>query len=226
MRLLTAVVAAGLAVAAAPLGHATELGLTASAARDVANDRFVARLEARASAPEPAAAQAALNALAERALAAVADTPAVTVATAGYAVRPEQAEDAPARWLATQALQLESAERTAMLEAVGALQELGLATRALGARLSDARAEEVREELLREAIAAMERRAEVAAAALGLAHVGWLSVRLDGARPMPRAMQADTATARAAGPPVLTVGETTVRVSVEGTAELAAQPER
>ncbi len=225
MRLLTALVATALTVAA-PCAHATELGLSADAARDVANDRFVARLEARATAAEPAAAQAALNAVAERALAAVADTPALTVETAGYAVRPDDAEDAPERWIATQALRLESAERAALLDAVGTLQELGLATRALGARLSQARAEEVREELLREAIAAMERRAAVAAAALGLEHVGWLSVRLDGARPMPRALQADAATASAARPPVLTVGETTVRVSVEGTAELAAQDGR
>jgi predicted secreted protein len=223
LRLAALVLLAAVPLAAAPLARAGELTLAETAAREVTNDRFVARLAGRAVAGDPATAQDDLNALMARATAAAADTPALTVDTGGYVVRIEQPEEAPERWVAEQELRLESADRAAVTAAVGTLQDLGLATRALGARVSEARAAGVRDALIREAVAALRARAEVAASAFDLEVAGWRAVHLDGARPAPRMMQADAAASSA---PVLTAGRTTVRVTVEATAELAEPDER
>jgi predicted secreted protein len=205
---------------------AGELSLAETAAREVANDRFTARLEGRVEAGDPATAQAELNALMAEALAAVPAEAGLEVETGAYDVRPRPDQDRDGDevegWIARQTLDLDGADRAALIAAVADLQALGLATRGLGARLSDARADAVRDGLVREAIAAMRARAAVAAAALDQEVTGWLAVRLDGARPAPRMMQADAATARAGVAPELTVGTTTVRVTVEGTAELTA----
>lgn len=225
LRLAALVLLAALVfLAAVPLARAGELTLAETAAREVANDRFVARLAGRAVAGDPATAQDDLNALMARATAAAADTAGLTVDTGGYVVRVEQPEDAPERWIAEQELRLESADRAAVIAAVGTLQDLGLATRALGARLSEARAAGVREALIGEAVAALRARATVAATAFDLEVAGWRAVHLDGARPAPRMMQADATAASSA--PVLTAGRTTVRVTVEATAELADPDER
>jgi predicted secreted protein len=210
---------------AAPLARAGELSLTETASREVENDRFTARLEGRATADDPATAQAELNALMAAALAAVADAPALEVETGAYDVRPDRDDDGEVeRWIARQTLMLDGAERRALVATVAALQERGLATLGLGSRLTEARADGVRDALVREAVTALRARADLAAAAFDQAIAGWLAVRLDGARPMPRAMQADAAAA--ATPPALTVGTTTVRVTVEATAELAAGADR
>ena len=208
------------------LARAGELSLAETAAREVANDRFTARLEGRVEAGDPATAQAELNALMADALAAVPAEAGLEVETGAYDVRPrtdderdDDGDDVEA-WVARQTLELDGADRAALVATVADLQALGFATRGLGARLSEARADTVRDGLVREAIAAMRARAAVAAAALDQEVAGWLAVRLDGARPAPRMMQADAAIARAGAAPELTVGTTTVRVTVEGTAEL------
>lgn len=223
MRLLTAalVVLAPLAPLA-PIAQAGELSLAETAAREVDNDRFTAQLEARATAADPTAAQAELNALMADALAAIPADAALEAATGAYDVRPlsDDDDDRVERWLARQTLTLDGGDRGAVVEAVATLQGLGLATQGLGARLSEARADAVRDELIRAAIAAMRARAEVAAHALDQEVAGWLAVRIDGARPVPRALRAEAMMADAA-PPALTVGTTTVQVTVEGTAELA-----
>lgn len=207
---------------AAPLALAGELSLAETASREVENDRFTARLEGRVTADDPATAQAELNALMTDALAAVGDAPALEVETGAYDVRPERDEDgAVERWIARQTLILDGAERAAIVATVASLQARGLATLGLGSRLTEARADGVRDALVGEVVAALRARADVAAAAFDRAIAGWLTVRIDGARPRPRAMQADTAAA--ATPPALTVGTTTVRVTVEATAEFAAE---
>jgi len=217
LRLLTT----ALLLLTAPLAYAGELSLAETAAREVDNDRFTAQLEARATAADPTAAQAELNALMAEALAAIPADAALEAETGAYDVRPlRDDDDRVERWLARQTLTLDGGDRTAVVDAVATLQGLGLATQGLGARLSEARADAVRDELIRAAIAAMRARAEVAAQALDQEVAGWLAVRIDGARTAPRALRAEAMMADAA-PPALTVGTTTVRVTVEGTAELA-----
>jgi len=216
LRLLTT----ALLLLTAPLAYAGELSLAETAAREVDNDRFTAQLEARATAADPTAAQAELNALMAEALAAIPADAALEAETGAYDVRPLSDDDRVERWLARQTLTLDGGDRTAVVDAVATLQGLGLATQGLGARLSEARADAVRDELIRAAIAAMRARAEVAAQALDQEVAGWLAVRIDGARTAPRALRAEAMMADAA-PPALTVGTTTVRVTVEGTAELA-----
>jgi predicted secreted protein len=222
-----------LALLAASSARAGELSLSETASREVENDRFTARLEGRTTADDPATAQAELNALMADALAAVADAPALEVETGAYDVRPQpdrepdDDDDGDAdveRWIARQTLSVDGAERAAIVDTVATLQARGLATLGLGSRLSDARADGVRDALVREAVAALRARADLAAAAFDREITDWLTVRIDGARPLPRAMQADTATATA--PPALTVGTTTVRVTVEATAAFAADADR
>ncbi len=217
MRLLTT----ALLLLAAPLAHAGELTLAETAGREVANDRFTAQLEARATAADPEAAQAELNVLMADALAAIPADAALEAETGAYDVRPQRDDDRVERWIARQMLTLDGADRAAVVDTVAVLQGLGLATRGLGARLSEARADGVRDDLIRAAIGAMRARAAVAAEALDQEVVGWLAVSIDGARPAPRTLRAEAMTADAAPPPTLTVGTTMVRVTVEGTAELA-----
>jgi predicted secreted protein len=209
-----------LALLAAVPVRAGELTLAESARREVEDDRFTARLEGRAVAADPATAQAELNTLMADALAAVPAAAELDVQTGAYDVRPRSDDDRVERWIARQTVTLDGADRTAVVDTVATLQELGLATLGLGTRLSEASAGALRDALIREAIEALRAQAAVAAEALDQEVAGWLAVRIDGARPEPRALMAEAATARAA-PPALTVGTTTVRVTVEGTAELA-----
>jgi len=209
-----------LALLAASAAVATELNLSASAAREVENDRFVAALAGRTTATDTVAAQAALDRLMQQALATLADVEALSIETRGYAVRPERPDDGPERWIAEQTLALESGEREALVAAVDALQPLGLAVRHLGARLSEARAAAARAELVRAAAAELEADAARTAAAFGLEFAGWTRLDLDGARPAPRAAMMQAAAADS--PPALIAGRTTVRVKVDGTAELRA----
>ena len=221
MRLLTLAL---ILVLSAPLARAGELAIAETAGREVRDDRFFATLQGRVVAAEPAGAQAELNALMADALDAVPQTAELRVETGAYTVRPERDDDGEVeRWVAVQALALDGGDRAALVDAVATLQELGLATRALGSRLSEERADDVRDELIRAAAAAVRARAAVAAAAFDQDVTGWRELRIDGARPMPRAMRADAApAAAAAAPPALSVGTTTVRVTIEATAELAA----
>lgn len=227
MRVLILAVVLALATSS---GRATELLLAETAVREVTNDLFTAHLEARIEADDAATAQAELNAVVAEAFAALDDIDGLVVETRGYVVRPERpSEDAPERWVARQGVALEGTARGPLLDAVGDLQQLGLAALSLGARLSEEEAQAIRDELVREAIQRMRARAALAAAALDRQLVDWRQVRLDGVRPIPRPMQAEAAmrTADTQAPPTLSVGTTTVEVSVEGTATLApaVQPE-
>ncbi|MFP4125365.1 MAG: SIMPL domain-containing protein, partial [Alphaproteobacteria bacterium] len=118
MRLLTT----ALLLLTASLAQAGELSLAETAAREVDNDRFTARLEARATAADPTAAQAELNALMADALAAIPADAALEAETGAYAVRPLSDDDRVERWLARQTLTLDGGDRGAVVDAVATLQ--------------------------------------------------------------------------------------------------------
>lgn len=215
---LLLLLAATPALAAEP----TLLRLQEIAEREVTNDRFTAHLEGRAEADTAAAAQAALNARMADALARAAAAPAVDAELVAYDVFTRERENAPPRWTATQTLALETADRAALLPLVGELQAQGLAVNRLAAHLSRDAARALRDELTRGALESLSRRAELTAASLGLKHTGWVELALDSPSPGPRPMYAEARAMSDAAPmpPALTVGTTTVRVTVRATARL------
>lgn len=198
----------------------TRLTLAETATIEVADDRYMAVLEGHAEAADAAAAQAALNRQMQQALDAVAGLDALIATTQGYHVRERQIDDAPNRWIATQALRLETADRVLLLDRAAALQAMGLATRQLGSLLSTEAHDAQRDGLLTQALAAIARRAETVAEQLGLRVVGYAEINVDGFHPgpVPRAMAMDAA---AAAPPVMTESRSTVAVTVNATVLLA-----
>ena len=205
--------------AAAQEPTVTRLSLMETASREVADDRYVAVLQARSEAAEAAAAQAALNRVMQEALAAVQDVAELHATTQGYRVDPRERDDTPTTWVAWQILRLETADRSLLLEHVATLQAMGLATQQLGSMLSRQGHDAHRDELVREALEGLRRQVDTVAATLGLTFEGFAEINLDGLRPMPmpRAMMAEAR----ADAPVMTEGTSTVSVTVNATALLA-----
>ena len=219
--LAAAPAATGPAVAAAAgAGEPTLVHLSETAERAVANDLYVALLDARAEAATAADAQAELNRVMAQALQMGEAVAGMAVTTRGYHVRADRSDDAPERWIATQGLRLETTTRDDLLALVGRLQALDLSLRSLGGELSRDGRLAVRNALIREAIAALDARAAVVAAALGLNRAGWQQLTVDGAGPEPRPMMMAEARTADAAPPSLRDATTTVRVGVSGTARL------
>jgi predicted secreted protein len=202
--------------AAAQEPPVTRLNLMETASREVQDDRYVAVLQGRAEAADAAVAQTALNRTMGEALAAVDGRPDVVVRTVAYDVREDRREGRPLRWVATQTLRLETADRALLLDRTAALQSMGLATLELGSLLSREGHAAERDALVTEAMEGIRQQAALVAERLGLRVIGYAEINLDGMRPapMPRAMMME---ARAADAPVMTEGTSTVAVTVGAT---------
>jgi predicted secreted protein len=202
----------------------TVLALSETASRKVREDLLAALLEVRATAGDAATAQAGVNEamaaarrLAERATGVEIETGRYSV----YVERPEpERADAAERWVAAQALLLQSPDGDVLLRLVGELQDRGLAVQQLDWRVADATRQRVERELTGEALAALRERAEMAAAAMGMKLVGWKRLSLEGGRGPIVPFAERAVTMAAAPPPVAIAGEAEVEISVSGEALL------
>ena len=134
-----------------PARAETVLDFSETASVMVQPDEIAASLHAEATAPEPAAAQEAVNRMMAQALDTVRQARGVTPATGQYAVWLASAPspgEAPA-WRASQALDLSAQDGPALLSLVGALQKQGLAVQQLSWRLSPRAARAARDQAQR-----------------------------------------------------------------------------
>jgi uncharacterized protein len=193
---IAVVVAAAMLAAGVPALADTTLHLDDTETVMAHPDELVATLRAEASAPSAAAAQQVVNTAMAAALAHAREVAGVTAATEGYTVW--QATQ-PQRWQASQALTLRSQNGPALLTLVGELQRNGLATSDLSWQLSREASRTARDLAMREALSALQARAEEAAGLLGLRFESFQRVSVATPQPVPivpRAMMA-----MAAAPP-------------------------
>lgn len=214
---------------AAPPGTTLDLAVTGRAAH--APDAMRATLEGTATAAEPARAQAALNAMMAKALAASRKTQGVTATTGPYSVsrtRSNQSGGNQTLWQARQRLDLrlaagpDSAKAKAFLAMIGALQNDGVLLQNLSGALSTGAAQETESAAVADAVRLMRARAGALAAALGdeVGRVRHLALDIAApVRPVFRAMAAEPAAS-----PVVAPGDVSEQATLRATIALSSAP--
>ena len=216
---------------AAYLRSVTVMNLDAEARRTVAQDRVQATLTYQTTAKTAAEAQAEVNRKLQAGLAVANAAKGVKVNTGSYNTwkqyPPEpgpkplaQAErEKNVTWTASQSLQLDGADKDALLKLVGQLQGQGFATDGLSFYLSREAADKLKDELTVEALGTIQARAKAIAGTLGVPNVHIARITIGNvAQPyQPRMMmamaKADMA-GEAAPAPVAQAGESDVSVNV------------
>lgn len=215
---------------AAYLRTVTVMNLDAEARRTVTQDRVQATLNFQAEGKTAAEAQDAVNRKMQAALATANKVKGVKVSTQGYSaykMYPPEPGPKPltaaereknATWQASQGLQLDGADKDALLKLSGDLQAQGLALQGMNFYLSREATDKLRDDLTVEALQTVQARAKGIAAALDLPKVHLARVNVGGASPVfaPRAMMAMAKgmDAAEAAPPVAQAGESDVAVNV------------
>jgi predicted secreted protein len=201
----------------------TKLAVGASAQTELTEDELVASLEAHAEGEDPGKLQARINGLMSKALAAANAVKAVKVSTGSYRVDSRYDEAKKLRYVGSQRLELSSAEPGPLLELVGHLQEMGLATSGLDYTVADATRRAAERGLIAPALAELRDKADLVAKAMGMRVIGWEELNVDSS-PMPGPVFRAAPMAMAAKAPVAQAGQQEVSVSVQGTALLATTP--
>ena len=165
----------------------TVLRLAETATVLVHPDEISASLRAEAVAATAAEGQSRVNAAIAAAIARAKVAHGVTVATGSYNVWhvPPTPQDRTDRWQASQALDLKSQDVAILLSLVGELQRAGLIIGRLSWGLSPEVAAKARSEATRQALTALQGRAEEAAGLIGLTFDRFREIRLDNVRPQP-----------------------------------------
>jgi predicted secreted protein len=198
--------------------------ITASATKDVPNDRMHALLRAEAEHADPVQAAHDVNARMARALARAKTVTGVEASTAGYGSYPISEANRAVRWRVSQTLALEGADFGALSALVSKLQGSdGLLLSSLNFTVSPAARRAAEDELSRQAIASWQQRAQNAAQAFGAP--GWRTGRVtiqtnDYGRPQP--MLRSGMAAASAAPVTVEGGTSDVVVTVSGEAILDA----
>lgn len=204
----------------------TLVTLSEQARRQLPRDRLVSDLAVEASNADARRLQDEINRRMTAALARAKEVSAVTATTTGYNVYQSHPEKAPARWQGQAGLRLESADRTALMTLVGALQAQGLTVTGLSAEVSPAAAQAVGDALTTEALHRIAQRSRSVAAALDMNFSRYRTLHIGNVVPPPSPiaplMRAMAQAAPAA--PVIEAGQATVMVSV--TAEVELTPRR
>lgn len=203
--------------------------LSASAEREVANDRLVAVLYAEHQSQRQAEVSTRVNAAMAWALALAKGTAGLDVQTLQYSTWPVYGSDASTitGWRARQSLRIEGADAEAIGELVAKLQER-LAVESVAYTISREARRAAEDALIADALARFSARAGLIATSLG--RPGYSLVQLDvgvtgqPGPPMPlrAAMMADVAEKTA--PAQFDPGEQTLGVTVSGTVQLDAAP--
>ena len=208
-----------------PAPSGTALTLSTHADKTLPRDQLEAELRVEAMDANAARVQADVNRRMAAALAHAKTVAGVTVETTGYSVYEERdAKGNPTRWHGSQALRLKSADFSALLNLVGALQGEGLALSSLAAELSPAAAKAAQDELTDAALKDIRARADRIAATLGTHVERYAELRVGNASvpPVPiHFMAAKVATSGSMPPPVAATGDATVSVNIDATVLLA-----
>jgi predicted secreted protein len=218
------------AATAAYLRTVTVMNLDGEARRTVSQDRVQATLTYQATGKTAAEAQAEVNRKMAAGLALANKKQGVKVSTGGYNAwkqypsepGPKPLSDAErektATWVASQSLQLDAADKEALLGLSGALQEQGFALQGMNFYLSREASDKLKDELTVEALKQVQDRAKTIAASLGLPNVHLARITVNGGGPIYRPMMAMAmakgASAEAMPAPVGQAGESDVSVNV------------
>ncbi|MGF1560939.1 MAG: SIMPL domain-containing protein [Geminicoccaceae bacterium] len=205
---------------AAPLDEAgTTLHLSASAARNVTEDRLRALLRVEVRGDEPSAVQAEINDRMTQALERANAVSNLIVGTQSYRLYQNREDQ---RWYGSQSLSIDGTDPAAILSLAGELQAEGLAIGTLEYYLSPESADEMRDNLIAEAIAKLNERLGRVIDATKAGSGSWIEMSIDprSIRPGPVARSAAFEASDAATPPVAAPGTTRIELQVSGTAKL------
>lgn len=206
----------------APPAGPPMLHLTAGGHAKVAPDELVADMVALSVATSPVTAQRRVNTLMAGAATAAKQVAGVHAAFQDYAVTLTDPKEQ--KWTAQQTLELRADGAEALLDLVARLQSEGLAVGSLGWRVSEARQAQAQEAATEAALAALRRRADLAAKALGMAVDHIQDVRLDqGPMPMPMLRRMNVAMSAAMPPPNVTPEAQEIGAQVS--ADIALRPD-
>jgi predicted secreted protein len=196
------------------------VGVQAQASREVDNDEIVAVLAAEAQGLDPAAVASSVNRRMAAALEVARGAAGVRVRTGNYQTFPRYREGRIETWHGAQELRLESSDFTAAARVIGALQK-DLVVRSMSVRLSPGARRAAENALIPEAIAAFQRRADIARKALGAKafRIRTLNIETGAAGP-PVPLAAMARAESSVPPPALEAGVSQVVVTVSGEVQL------
>lgn len=191
----------------------TTLHLSETGRVIVRPDELVATLRATATGTGAAGVQGKINTAMQTALARAHALAAITASTGFYQVWRVNQTD---QWHAEQALTLRAHDAPVLLELVGNLQGLGLASSGLSWMVTPELARSARAEATNQALSALRARADEAAAIVGLSFISFRDIRLDGASPQPFAPRMMAAMSASADPkpPSAEAEDVTIETSV------------
>lgn len=199
--------------------------VTASASRDVTNDRMTAVLRAEADDMDASRAANQVNQRMARALAHAKAQAGVEARTAGYSSYQVSEPNKPARWRVSQSLSLESSDFVALSALVSKLQgDDRLLLSGVAFDVSPQARRTVENELTVDAIRRWQERAQIAARAFGAEHyrAGRVTVQTNElGRPQPM-FKAGVAASASVAPISVEGGTSEVTVAVSGEAILDA----
>lgn len=213
------------AAAAAHSARAPQLSVSATAYRDVPQDRITVTLYAERESPQPAAGQAQVSELLGPVLARLKARSDLEVQTSGYRTDPVWQQSRIVAWRTRGALELSAAPSEAFNQLIGELASR-LNVESVAYSLSREARLAVEHELIAEAVHAFRAKADTGAKALGFRGYAVREASIGGSgpirpEPVPKMMMARAADA-APVPLPAAEGKTTVSVTVSGS--VALQP--
>jgi predicted secreted protein len=183
-------------------------------------DEVQATLRAEARDASAAGVQAAVNRTMAAALEAARAVPGITATTGAY--RTWRGEE-PARWMASQTLNLRGGNGAALLELAGALQARGLALGGISHGLTRDTARTARQEASALALEAIRARAEALATGMGMRVERIAEINLEATDTTPPRPMMAGAMARAAAAPVAQAEDILVSATAQAVVVLAAR---
>ncbi|MDD2770229.1 MAG: SIMPL domain-containing protein [Methylococcus sp.] len=218
-----------LALQALSAAHADEgppltydrIDLSSEAQGDVQNDLLVAVLSSEAEGPKAAALAAEVNKAIAQAIARSKEMPEIKVQTLNYQTSPVYQKERISGWRVKQSIRLESADAAKLGGLLGELQQQ-LHLDSVDYDTSPAKLKESEDELIKEALAAFRRRAELVAQEMGRSRYRIVALRVDtGGNPIrPMTMGVRAMAAAPVAPVQIEAGTQKIEVSVSGTIEL------
>ena len=205
--------------------HEARLTVSATAYRDVPQDRVTVTLYAERESPQPAAGQAQVSELLGPVLERLKARPDLEVQSSGYRTDPVWQQSRIVGWRTRGSLQVSAQPSESFNRLVGELATK-LNVESVAYWLSRPAQLAIERELIAEAVAAFRAKADTATKALGFRTYSVRTVSVDGAgpirpEPVPKVMMSRAASAESAPVPLPGAeGKTTVTVSVSGSVAL------
>lgn len=202
--------------------HYDQVNLSAEATMETENDTLIAELSAQREGSDPATLSDNVNRLISQAIDLARAQPEVKLQTLGYQTSPLYQQQRLSGWRVKQSLRLESRNSEKLSQLLSRLQEI-LNLESISYAVSDERRQTVEEDLIKQALAAFERRAQLVTRQLGRDSYRLLEMNIrNSSQPVqPLRMRASMMAMEASvAAPSLEAGTQTLKVEVDGRIEL------